>query len=319
MGGLALFVPEAFYSQAQIALITFPAGLLAGGFPLPWRITVKEQTHGPQASTLRRVFRVLGRTLDALALLIHATWRVIRRSVTVILILGLLGTNIATLAIAPFQRLLSSGFEMVTGMTSVNKKLRTDASRSEARYVGEKARTTRLTKTVKVQEEVLGTARTELQASKRLVLQQGEALGKVARQSAEVGKITKRITERTVKSAALNFDSLIPQAVPVAGVAVIIGVTAMDLKWSCDTLKDMRALEMVFDPTIQQGEEETQVCGLRMPTKAEVVAKAGSMTKWVGDKGRGALDTAKDYIPSMPDVTLPSMPDFELPELRLPW
>jgi hypothetical protein len=85
----------------------------------------------------------------------------------------------------------------------------------------------------------------------------------------------------------------------------------MELKWSCDTLKDMRALEEVFDPTVQQGEEETKVCGLKVPTKADVVAKAGSMKTWVGDKGRGALEYGKDH--------LPSMPDFDFPELRLPW
>lgn len=263
---------------------------------------MEEQTEGPQSgqkpSTVKLLFRVLGRTLDALALLIRAAWAVFRRSATVILILALLGTNIATLALAPFQLLLSSGFEMVTGMTSANKQLRTAAVRSEERFVAEQAKNARLTKTIKVQEA---------------------ALGKVARQSAEVSKIAKRISNRTVKSAALNFDSLIPQAVPAVGVAVIIGVTAWDLKWSCDTLKDMRALEAVFDPTVQKGDEETQVCGLKVPTKEEVVAKAGSMTKWAGDKGRVALDTAKDYIPSMPNVTLPSMPDFEFPELRLPW
>lgn len=289
---------------------------------------MEEPQEGPKAgqgrSTLRRLVRVVGRCLDGLAVLVRVAWAGFKRVVVIGLILGLLGAKIATIAIAPFQRLVSAGFEVVTGATSVNKQLRNQVAVSEERLRVEQAKTTRLSKTVKTQEAALGKARAELQTSKQAIARQGK----------EVKTINQRMAGRTVKSATLNFDSLVPMAVPAVGIAVILAVTAADLKWSCDNLKDLRALELAFDAEATQNEQESRVCGLKLPTKGELIAKAASLSDWIVMKTDGLGATVASYLPSMswfrlpsltmpefamPELSMPSLPAFDLPKFKLPW
>lgn len=57
------------------------------------------------------------------------------------------------------------------------------------------------------------------------------------------------------------------------GVAVVLGVTALDLRDTCETLKDMNEVNTAFGLA---PEDQTKVCGITVPTKAEVLAKAKS-------------------------------------------
>ncbi|WP_154664685.1 hypothetical protein [Gemmobacter nectariphilus] len=108
-----------------------------------------------------------------------------------------------------------------------------------------------------------------------------------------------RIARRTATAATRNASSVVAEAIPYLGIAAMLAVTAYDLKDSCDTIKDLHALDVAIDPTKEFGEEETAVCGLSVPTMDEVwkQVKIGSKEAWV---------SAGEYLPSLPEFSLPS-------------
>lgn len=83
-----------------------------------------------------------------------------------------------------------------------------------------------------------------------------------------------------------------------------------------------------------QNEEESRVCGLKLPTKGELIAKAASLSDWIVMKTEGLGATVASYLPSMdwfglpsltmpefamPELSMPSLPAFDLPKFKLPW
>ena len=111
---------------------------------------------------------------------------------------------------------------------------------------------------------------------------------------------SKRISRRTVASASRNAGSVVAEAIPVAGVAVVLGVTAWDLKDSCDTMKDLNELERASNPSAELDAEALHVCGLQVPTKEEVweAVKASPGAAW---------DAAADNLPELPEFTMPKI------------
>ena len=112
-----------------------------------------------------------------------------------------------------------------------------------------------------------------------------------------------RIARRTVAAAARNSSSIVAQSIPYLGIAVVLGITAYDLKDSCDTTRDLHALDVAIDPSKEFGADETAVCGLRVPTKDEVWedVKSGSFDAW---------QDAGQYLPALPEYELPSWRDL---------
>lgn len=112
-----------------------------------------------------------------------------------------------------------------------------------------------------------------------------------------------RIARRTVAAAARNSSSIVAQSIPYLGIAVVLGITAYDLKDSCDTTRDLHALDVAIDPSKEFGADETAVCGLRVPTKDEVWedVKSGSFEAW---------QDAGQYLPALPEYELPSWRDL---------
>ena len=75
-------------------------------------------------------------------------------------------------------------------------------------------------------------------------------------------QVYKRIATRTARSAAMNAGSVVAEAVPVAGVAVMLAVTAADLVFACQTMQDLREL----DEQAATPEEQQTVCGFKVPS-----------------------------------------------------
>jgi hypothetical protein len=109
----------------------------------------------------------------------------------------------------------------------------------------------------------------------------------------------KRIARRTAAAAGRNASSVVAEAIPYLGIAAMLGVTGYDLKDSCDTIKDLHTLDVALDSTRQFGQDETEVCGLRVPTKEEVwqSVKDNSSEAWIA---------AGRYVPNLPEFELPT-------------
>ena len=83
-----------------------------------------------------------------------------------------------------------------------------------------------------------------------------------------VGEITERIAKRTSRGALRNLSSIPTEAVPIAGIAVVVGVTTWELIDACETMKDMNELNDLIGNDVPV-EEET-VCGIEPPSSEEV-------------------------------------------------
>lgn len=266
-------------------------------------------------SKLMLIARTFGRLFDIAAQMIIGAWSVVRRSITVLLILGLLASNVATIASGAFQQLVSTSFELATGIAAASTALRKQAAANKAQLVAERAKSARLATTVKKQTTALWNATAALHRSRTAIIVQGQNAAKFAARSREIRRIAQRVYQRTIKSAALNVESLVPRAVPIAGVALAVGVTAAGLKWDCDTMKDMKALDVALDEASDTNglkmDGAPVICGKKIPTTEEVWAEIGSVSDWTSATTKEAIRSVK--------AQMQNISDFELLELKLPW
>lgn len=132
--------------------------------------------------------------------------------------------------------------------------------------------------------------------------------GQKKRITAAVADTTKRISTRTAKGAARNVGSIAGEAIPVAGIAVVVGVTAWELKDACETMKDLRALELATNPNATEDPSVAEVCGLEVPSKEQAweAVKASPGQAW---------EKAKAYVPDLPEWHMPNVPKLQMPDL----
>lgn len=91
-----------------------------------------------------------------------------------------------------------------------------------------------------------------------------------AKRSVAVQKTSKRMASQSIVAATRNIASLPGQAIPVLGTALVIGVTTWDIYDFCNNLKYLNELNTVFE---HQLEDQDKVCGVKVPTKEQVVAE----------------------------------------------
>lgn len=97
-----------------------------------------------------------------------------------------------------------------------------------------------------------------------------------------VTRASRKIKTRTVKLATADLSATAAQSLPWIGAAAVIAATGYDLKMSCDTMKDMREIELAVNPQAEDDPDVEWVCGMRVPTEAEVweTIKAGPNAVW---------------------------------------
>lgn len=160
----------------------------------------------------------------------------------------MLAFNIATVAFTSVAFLVSTAYETVTGAASVAGSLRRNLG-------AEKAKVASMSNLV---DELKKPRTVTYRGQKKLI-------------SEAVEDTATRVSRRTTAAAARNAGGVLAEVVPIAGVAAIVGITAWDLKDSCATLKDLHELEVAFDPSLAADPEVTEVCGLEVPSKEEIV------------------------------------------------
>ncbi|MEZ0468925.1 hypothetical protein [Phaeobacter sp. SYSU ZJ3003] len=204
--------------------------------------------------------------------------------VLTIALAGSLTLNVASVAFSSVAMLVSGAYEAVTGAASVvGRKDRRMASLSDD-LARKDAKLNELTDEV---ASLRGAKTVPYRGQKRAL-------------SEAVEDTATRVSRRTVTGAARNAGSVVAEAIPFAGIVAIIGVTAWDLKDSCDTMKDLHELEKAFNPEAAAGQEQDEVCGLAVPTKDEIWASVKSSP---GE----AWKAATSYVPDLPKLTTPQI------------
>ena len=112
-----------------------------------------------------------------------------------------------------------------------------------------------------------------LSAENKRLRKKNEKLRKTARlrkaKLASARKIFKRIVGRTVKNVSFNVSSILGEAIPYAGLAVIVTATAYDVYTGCENIKDTNGLLKILDGDLMV-EEEAQVCGMTLPSEEQI-------------------------------------------------
>lgn len=175
------------------------------------------------------------------------------------------------------------------------------ASKMEGAAIGKALQLERMTaEKAAIEAEMLA-----LKRSKRIMFEGAE----IALPEA-VAKVTNRVKTRTAKLATADIGATFGQSIPWIGVAVVVAATGYDLKTSCDTMRDMHALEVAFNPDLANDPSVEEVCGLKVPTKEEIwnTVKASPGKAW--DAAVQALGDLPD-LPPAPSIDWPSMPDVD--------
>lgn len=111
-----------------------------------------------------------------------------------------------------------------------------------------------------------------------------DRLGTVSREKAEMENRTRRaakkavgnVSARSARSVARNVAGAAGESLPVIGSAIVAGMVYMDVKDACDTLKDLNEMSRAVGV---EPEDESKVCGVRVPTQEELTAIATSNWK----------------------------------------
>jgi hypothetical protein len=201
----------------------------------------------------------------------------------------------------------AEGTAIGRGLTVAKEKAANTALRSEAkaaaqlasRLEGKAIGTALALEKEKVAKAALQTELASLRAGKKVIIDGVEMTAEQA-----VLQATKRVRTRTAKLAVTDLSATFGQAIPWIGVSVVVAATAYDLKSACDTMRDMRGIEIAFNPFSVDDADVERVCGLKVPSEQEI---------WEGIKASPGMawHAAKSVLGSLPPM--PAMPEFTWP------
>lgn len=157
---------------------------------------------------------------------------------------------------------------------------------------------------------------TERQLIREIRGELAETTAQVAREKAirrqlrsDVSGVSTRVTKRVNRSAKREVAVAAGEAVPAWGIAVIAGITALELHDLCQTAKDMNELEVLFDPSLALNENELTACGFRVPTKSELASMAMSAPE-------NAWAASREALPTLEEISEFDLPDVSLSDMR---
>lgn len=191
------------------------------------------------------------------------------RMIAILLLVASIALNLATVAISGVAAAVSGLYTTVTGSETVYSSLKRDLAKKDARLVQ---------------------LERELKAVKRANVVNYR--GKKVALKAAVDDTSDRIVRRAAVGTSRNVGSMAGEALPFVGVAVIAGVTALEVYDMCEVLKDMHELNVAFDPSLAKPDEVQTICSLEVPTREELWETVKSSP---GDAWRGA----KDAVPTL--------------------
>lgn len=119
-------------------------------------------------------------------------------------------------------------------------------------------------------------------------------------------KIVKRVRRRVVRSAVRTVGTLSGKAFPGVGIAVSVGVTALDIKDFCDTIRDMNSVSRYIDPSEAADDSETTVCSMRLPTAEEIRTQLTTISP------QEVWEKSKNFVPDLNLLTDTTVSSTEL-------
>lgn len=241
-------------------------------------------------------------------------WRILKAARTLLLLALLvlsLSLNAALFVGGKVNDAAHAVFEATTGWKSVASQHADEVAELSGDLANERKTSSRLQAKVTDLSDDLASER---RVAKNLRVQVREAGDKVVSFRGErvltseaVERTANRINQRAAKTAARSVGSTIGEVVPYFGAVVIVGVTALEIKDLCDTLKDMDELRKAFHPDQEPSFERTEVCTMPVPTREEIWASAKSSPGLAWEK-------SKEFLPTLDDLRSYDLPDVDWSE-----
>ena len=132
-----------------------------------------------------------------------------------------------------------------------------------------------------------------------------------------IKKTGEGIAKRTSIFAARELAILPLENLPFVGLGFSLAFIGWDLKDACDTVTDINELESSLFPDEQPKFDESEVCGLTVPSVDEVkqaMTDTERLTELYEEMKKSVLETqANIEFPALPEV-----PELKLPELQNP-
>jgi hypothetical protein len=275
-----------------------------------------------------------------------------------LIVLSMLTFTIATHAIDGLSTLVSAALGKV-GITTVAERLvrdRNDALTAAKSARGERDTARRERDTARRERDVAhkdrdaargerDTARRERDTARRerdVAQRTANSRRDIVRKQRRALKDTAaRVSARIAAGAKRSVPASFGQSIPVVGAAVVAGVTAMELRDACDTMKDLAELEaaleaeLLDDPELagmtapQEGVPgdgtaaagaRTTVCGISVPSAEELLLHAYQAPDEIWSALREHeldLPSWAEVVARISDLDLPAWPpDVDLPTLR---
>lgn len=224
--------------------------------------------------------------------------------VTVSLV-GLLASNIAAVLSAGFHDLLYTGVRkvlLIAGQATaddwtrrsktieVDKEVRKQTAELRAKAADSEAR--RVQTQVDLDRERANLRKTQLELS--------NAKGQRVIDASEAKKVATGVRNRLARGVARNVSAIPAESVPYLGIGVIVSMTALDLYDACETMKDVNGLLV----KLGQGVEDDAFCGMKIPTREQVLADLNSTWRASYEKAHGEVEKAKGQV-RLPQLQMP--------------
>jgi hypothetical protein len=240
-------------------------------------------------------------------------FRFFRRLIYVGILVGLLTLNVATLVSGMVFNWLSGLVEFVD-VSSVREKHKAELSQKDRTIAQQRA-------DLDTRDRTIVEQRAELDAKDRKLAQQSDELASLSSRNVDltsqnarlradleidyrgervlyreaVSDTMDRVGPRMVHMTQRNIASIPGEALPFIGIAVVVAATTWELRDACKTMEDLHELDVALNP--DRAIESGEVCGMRVPTAAEVRDKVFASPSVVWEEMKAQYD-------DLPDVSI---------------
>ena len=220
-------------------------------------------------------------------------------------LVGLLASNIAAVLFAGFHDLLYAGVRkvlLIAGQATaddwtrrsktmqVDKEVRKQTAELRAKAADSEGRRARA-------EAELDGERSKL---KRTQLDLDDVKAKRVIDAKEAKRVASGVRDRLARGVTRNVGAIPAEAVPYLGVGVTLSMVGLDLYDACETMKEVNGLLV----KLGQGVEDDAFCGMKVPTREQVLADLNSAWRASYEKARGEVEKAKGQV-RLPQLQMP--------------
>lgn len=243
--------------------------------------------------------------------------------------------NILVLSVSWVATAASTVFDRVTGLASVVTELRGSYVNVSQELVDVSEELGSARKGLQVRDTRIAKLETDVRTkAKHIQTLEGDVArlkpkavtyrGKKKLLGEAVSDTTHRISRRTAAGASRNIASTFGEAVPMIGIAVVVGATVWEVKDACDTMKDLHELEVSLDPSKANDASVKEVCGMAVPSKQELIAMVKASPGKAWQKTKDVMPDLPEmpefHMPDFPDLSWPDLPDVKMPDMpKVDW